>query len=61
MKYRSYILVLIILYNIYVYIYIYIIDDIQLHIELPVIANSYDNVVLIDCINMVKIGFYKIA
>ena len=29
-------------------------DDIQLYIELPVIANSSDNVALIDCINMVK-------
>ena len=36
-------------------------DDIQLYIELPVIANSSDNVALIDCINVVKIGFYKIA
>ena len=29
-------------------------DDIQLYIELPVIANSSDNVALIDCINMVN-------
>ena len=29
-------------------------DDIQLYIELPVIANSSDNVALIYCINMVK-------
>ena len=34
-------------------------DDIQLYIELPVIANSSDNLALIDCINMVKFGFYK--
>ena len=32
-------------------------DDIQLYIELPVIANSFDNVALIDCINMVKNWF----
>ena len=36
-------------------------DDIQLYIELPVIANSFDNVALIDCINMVKNRFFKIA
>ena len=32
-------------------------DDIQLYIELPLIANSSDNVSLIDCINMVKNWF----
>ena len=36
-------------------------DDIQLYIELPVISHSYDNVALIDCINMVTNGFYKIV
>ena len=30
-----------------------VVDDIQLYIELPVIANSSDNVAIIDCINMV--------
>ena len=34
--------------------YLIFADDIQLYIELPVIANSSDNVALIDCINMVK-------
>ena len=34
-------------------------DDIQLYIELPVIANSSDNVALIDCINMVKNRFLQ--
>ena len=34
-------------------------DDIQLYIELPVIANSSDNVTLIDCINMVKNWFLQ--
>ena len=29
-------------------------NDIELYIELPVIANSSDYVALIDCINMVK-------
>ena len=33
-------------------------DDIQLYIELPVIANSSDNVALIDCINMVTNWFF---
>ena len=33
-------------------------DDIQLYIELSVIANSSDNVTLIDCINMVKNCFF---
>ena len=32
--------------------------DIQLYIELPVIANSSDNVALIDCINTVKNCFF---
>ena len=32
-------------------------DDIQLYIELPVMANSSDNVALIDGINMVKNWF----
>ena len=37
-------------------------DNIQLYIELSVIANSSDNVVLIYCINMVtNCFFYKIA
>ena len=36
-------------------------DDIKLYIELPVIANSSDNIALIDFINMVKTWFYKIA
>ena len=36
-------------------------DDIQLYIELPIIANSSDNVPLIDYINMVKNWFLKIA
>ena len=35
--------------------------DIQLYIELPVIANSSDNVAIIDCINMVKNCYYKTA
>ena len=37
--------------------------DIQLYIELPVIANSSDNVALIDCINMVTkfVFFYNRA
>ena len=34
-------------------------DDIQLYIELTVIANSSDNVALIYCINMVKLVFTK--
>ena len=34
-------------------------DDIQFYIELPVIANSSDNVALIDCINMVKNWFLQ--
>ena len=35
-------------------------DDIQLYIELPVIANSSDNVVILDtCINMVKNWFLQ--
>ena len=34
-------------------------NDIQLYIELPVIANSSDNVALIDCINMVKNWFLQ--
>ena len=34
-------------------------DDIQLYIELPVIANSSDNVALIDCINMVRNWFLQ--
>ena len=29
-------------------------DDIQLYIDLPLIANSSDNVALINCINMVN-------
>ena len=33
-------------------------DDIQLYIDLPLIANSSDDVALIDCINMVKILFF---
>ena len=36
-------------------------NDIQLYIELPVIANSSDNVALIDILIWLKIGFYKIA
>ena len=34
-------------------------DDIQWYIELPVIANSSDNVALIDCNNMVKNWFLQ--
>ena len=34
-------------------------DDIQLYIELPVISNSFDNLALIDCINMVKNWFLQ--
>ena len=34
-------------------------DNIQFYIELPVIANSSDNVVLIDCNNMVKYWFLQ--
>ena len=34
-------------------------DDIQLYIELLVIANSSDNIALIDCINMVKNWFLQ--
>ena len=33
--------------------------DIQLYIELPIIANSSDNIALIDCINMVKYWFLQ--
>ena len=36
-------------------------DDIQLYIELPIIANSSDNVAIIDCINMVTNWIYKIT
>ena len=35
-------------------------DDIKLYIELPIIANSSDNVAIIDCIGN-KLVFYKIA
>ena len=32
---------------------------IQLYIELPTIANSSDNIAIIDCINMVKNWFFQ--
>ena len=34
-------------------------DDIQLYAELPIIANSSDNVALIECINIVKNWFLQ--
>ena len=41
--------------------YLIFADDIQLYIKLPIIANSSDDISLIDCINIVTNCFYKIA
>ena len=43
------------------YIIFFVRKNIHLYIKLKILANSFDNIALINCINIVKICFNKIA